>query len=291
MSNNLSPQIIYEDVDFLIINKSAGIVVNEADSIQEETVQSWARKHLEEWSSQKKLWRLQLPSDFDDQYGSPEEIFENRAGMVHRLDRETSGILVWAKNPTGLVLLMKIFKERRVEKNYLALVHGFLTLSESEVSAPIGRLPGKRGVWGVIANGREARTKYQLISHHRLDLAKFFLEAKKRGEFKGKSLQNFSERLKDYQAYSLVACQLLTGRTHQVRVHMQHLGHPLAGDQIYQGNKRKKMDAIWCSRHFLHAHSISFHHPFTHQLLKFQAPLPEDLLLAGTWLEPKISLD
>lgn len=277
----MQPEILFEDTDLLVLSKPAGVVVNEAQTLSEPTLQQWARQHLEEWATeglQESVgWQALVPANFDENYGSPEEVFTVRAGMVHRIDRETSGVLVWAKNPGSLVNLLAQFKNRTVQKTYQAVVHGFVQPKMGEITAPIGRIPWKRGLFGVLASGRPAVTEYQVVQTLTLDTQELVSRAKASGLFKGQSVDQVAANQGDYFQYSLVQCYPKTGRTHQIRVHFQHLKHPLVGDVLYQGNKRQKLDALWCPRHFLHAATLKLTHPRSGEVMEFAAPLPPDL--------------
>lgn len=277
--------VLFEDADLLVVSKPAGVVVNEAQTLRELTLQQWARDHLEEWVKEGGDWQALVPEDFSDEYGSPQEIFTVRAGMVHRIDRDTSGIVVWAKNPGSLVNLLRQFRVREVEKTYTALVHGVVEPAEGEITAPIDRIPWKRGLFGVMAAGRPAITAYQVRQTLSLNKELFIQRAKAAGHFKGQSADQVFNQQADYFQYSLVDCHPKTGRTHQIRVHFQHIHHPLVGDALYQGGKRQKLDNLWCSRHFLHAANIAFNHPRTGERVAVEAPLPEDLAITLSFLQ------
>lgn len=293
--------ILFEDEDLLVLNKPARMVVNDAMSAPGETVQQWVRLYLARETSENigvvdhssiterrghtgVEWQSLVPQDFDNQYGSPEEIFAQRGGMVHRLDKETSGILLWAKNPGSQVELLRQFREREVQKTYECLVHGRVEEREGEVDAPIERSSQNRQRFAVSMSGRPAVTQYQVVAYYQLDLEKFVAAARQVGLFAGRPASQVKEQLVDYLDYTYLRCQPKTGRTHQIRVHCQHIGHSLVGDQLYQGRKRIKLDDVWCSRHFLHAASIIFVHPRTYHSLEMTAPLSSDLDAILQWL-------
>jgi 23S rRNA pseudouridine1911/1915/1917 synthase len=165
---------------------------------------------------------------------------------VHRLDRDTSGLLVVAKNEAARTALARQWKEREVEKGYLALLHGRLEPSEGVIDAPIGRDPRHRQRMAVLEGGRAARTAYRVLR---------YLPAGQGGR----------------DAYSLVEVTPSTGRTHQIRVHFAALGHPLAGDRVYG-----RPSAV-LRRQFLHAHRLAFRHPVDGRPLAFDSHLPDDL--------------
>jgi 23S rRNA pseudouridine1911/1915/1917 synthase len=230
-------KIIFEDDDILVLDKPAGITVNKSDTTKnQQTVQDWLEENFAIFKNQK----------------NTESDFYKRAGIVHRLDKETSGLLLVAKNEEAFKNLQLQFKERKVEKKYLALVHGKIKVKEGEIKAPVGRLPWNRKRFGILAGGRESITKYNLINCY--------------------VLKNNNT---DY--YSFVEAYPKTGRTHQIRVHFKSINHPIFADFLYAGRKTSRDDRKILERVFLHAAKISFFHPKTNNLLNFQAELPEEL--------------
>ena len=227
-------ETIYEDNYLLIINKPSGMVVNRAESVVGETIQDWAEAKLKtQMSNVKTESQINL-------------IFLQRAGIAHRLDKETSGCLLIAKDPETLKELMRQFKAREVQKTYLALVHGKVEPQEGWWYWPIKRGDrDKREEFRVQADGRLAYTKYQVIEYG--------------------------------QKMTYLQCNPVTGRTHQIRVHAMFAGHPLAADAVYGNKSTYKADLKWCPRHFLHAHQICFIHPYDKSRLKAKADLPADL--------------
>jgi 23S rRNA pseudouridine1911/1915/1917 synthase len=168
----------------------------------------------------------------------------DRPGIVHRLDRDTSGLLVVARTETARVRLVRDLAARRVEREYLALVHGVPESDAGMVDAPVGRSSREPTRMAVSAKGKEARTRYDVVSRWSdLDVA-------------------------------LLRCRLETGRTHQIRVHLAAIGHPVVGDATYARGRRSPVDA---PRMFLHATRLSFAHPATGERLAFESPLPPDL--------------
>ena len=163
-----------------------------------------------------------------------------RPGIVHRLDKDTSGLMVVAKTESAHIHLSHQLKDRAMAKGYLALAQGRIPTSEGTIDAPLGRHPVHRKRIAVVTNGRTARTDYRVLQH--------FTDA------------------------TYLDVTLHTGRTHQIRVHMAHLGHPLVGDAVYGHNHPL------LQRHFLHAHKLAFTHPATGEWVDFTAPLPDDLL-------------
>lgn len=246
----MEPKIIFEDDQILLIDKPAGMVVNKAETTKNvETVQDWVVNKLKVKSENFKV------EDTD---------FVKRAGIVHRIDKETSGLLLIAKTEEAFNNLQAQFKERKVKKRYLALVHGKLEQKEGEINAPVGRLPWNRERFGVFPEGKEAKTNYRVVQS-----VNYSLERKSR-ESEGRS---------DGEDLTLVELTPETGRTHQIRVHMQFLGHPLVGDEFYAGRKQARDDRKWCPRVFLHASSLGFFHPKTGDWLEFSCDLPSELQL------------
>ncbi len=276
---NFKYDIIYEDDDILVINKPAGVVVNEADSYEGETIQGWFANRQIGGDEQERTtnydlritddWRDLIPKDFNDQYGTPEEIWQERRGLVHRLDKDTSGVLILAKNPGSLVNLLSQFKKRQTKKKYVCLVHGGFSIPEDTIRMPIGRASGDRKKFAVNIEGRMAVTHYRVLDYfdglkmdNGLRITKAFIQKSK----------------KVYQGFSLVECKIETGRTHQIRVHMAMLKHPIVGDVTYLGKKRAKLDPLWCPRQFLHAKELTLHHPRSGEEVTFEAELGGDLL-------------
>ncbi len=232
--------IVFEDDYLLVVDKPAGITVNKADTTRNElTVQDLIEKMFssnEEW----------LNSD-------RESDFFRRAGIVHRLDKETSGLLVIAKTPDSFSNLQDQFKQRLVNKTYVALVHGSVYPKNGEINVPVGRLPWNRKKFGVLAGGKAATTKYRVEAEY---------------DFK---LNKHSETL------TLLELNPETGRTHQIRVHLKYFNHPVFGDPLYAGRKTSRADRKVLDRIFLHAKTISFNHPKTGERLIFNSDLPQEL--------------
>lgn len=221
-------QLIYKDEDILVLDKPSKITVNRADTTKNEiTVQDFLDENF--------------PVAKVD-----ESDFYKRSGIVHRLDKETSGALIVARNKESFENLQAQFKLRKVEKAYIALVHGNIMEIEAEVSVPVGRLPWNRKRFGVLAGGKEASTKYKLI-------------------------ESFDK------PFSLLELYPKTGRTHQIRVHMKYINHPVFADPLYAGRKVSREDRKILDRVFLHAKQISFFHPKTNKKLDFQSNLPAEL--------------
>jgi 23S rRNA pseudouridine1911/1915/1917 synthase len=215
-------QIVYEDEDLLVLIKPPGMVVHPAPGHASGTLVNALLAHRPDI----------VRADLDPA----------RPGIVHRLDRDTSGLLVVAANREVQSKLQKLFKSRQVDKVYLALLYGDLSPDQAAIEAPIGRDPVQRKRMAVVAEGgRYARTEYRV-----------------------------RERL---PGATLVEAHLLTGRTHQLRVHFASIGHPVVGDVTY-GHRRQAIDA---PRQLLHAWRLSFAHPTTGEQLTFTADMPQDM--------------
>ncbi|OGY10989.1 MAG: hypothetical protein A3F61_02675 [Candidatus Blackburnbacteria bacterium RIFCSPHIGHO2_12_FULL_41_13b] len=234
----MEPKILFEDNCLLVIDKPAGLVVNRADSVKEPTLQDWISKQYTANSTQ---------TDSD---------FVKRNGIVHRIDKETSGVLLVAKTPEAFVELQRQFKEREIEKTYIALVHGKFEREQEVINASVGRLPWNRERFGILPGGREAETRYKVTKV----FAKLSVSDKGQTEY-----------------FSLVEFYPKTGRTHQIRVHAKYLHHALVGDTFYAGRKTSRRDREWCPRLFLHAAKISFTHPETKERITVESLLPADL--------------
>jgi len=235
-------EVIYEDDDILVLDKPSGAIVNKADTtVGELTVQDWLE---DKWRIANSQWQME----------DRESDFYKRAGIVHRIDKETSGILIVAKNLSSFENLQAQFKDRKVEKVYVALVHGRVEPAEGEISVPVGRLPWNRKRFGVLAGGKEAMTRYHTISNVQFPMSK-----------------NKQEELTLLELYPK------TGRTHQIRVHLKHINHPIFGDEFYAGRKTARDDRKILPRFFLHAQKISFFHPKTGERVEFESELPQEL--------------
>ncbi len=262
------PRIIFEDKDMIVLDKPSGMTVNNSDTARgEETVQGWIEKNFQKTQKAGKSDNQGMSSVEVSDYagarsfpGTPgkvyniEEEFYNRGGIVHRLDKETSGILLVAKNPESFGKLKQQFMSRTVKKTYTALAHGKIIPEKGEINAPVGRLPFNRTHFGVVAGGREALTYYSVISNYQFSISK-----------------------KNIEVLTLSELYPQTGRTHQIRVHLKYLGHPIFSDELYAGRKTAREDRKYLPRLFLHASKISFNHPSTGKSIKIEIPLPQDL--------------
>lgn len=278
MSNQMKPDIsiLYEDQDVLVVNKPAGLVATRSQTTSEPTLQDYLESYLKDkvgsQLTSKDDWEALIPADFSAEYGTPESIFEERVGLAHRLDKDTSGVVVVAKNPGALLSLLSQFKKRETQKEYVCLTHGKFSVTSGEVNAAVMRDPVKRQQFTVRPDGRPALTEYKVEEYYP-NLNTNVIPG---------GLRRFT---KHYQGFSLVTCWPKTGRTHQIRVHMAFIKHPLVGDQMYVGKKRVKLDAQWCPRQFLHARSLTFKHPRTNETISVAAPLPADLQKVLTFFE------
>ena len=241
----INPGVIFEDEEILILHKPAGLVVDPAETVKEETLADILIK----------------------QFGI--KLF--RGGIVHRLDKDTSGIILIAKTQNSLENLQNQFKERIIKKEYLALVHGLIEES-GRVSGAIGRNPGNREKFTVLEGGKEAVTDYEPLERllfHESRIEAVFADFNK--------IQIRKLKKQRYGEFTLLRCMPKTGRTHQIRVHLKYTGHPIVSDEKYVGRKMYRLDKKWCSRMFLHAAKIGFRHPLSGEWKELECPLPEDL--------------
>ncbi len=209
--------IVHEDRDLIVIDKPAGLVVHPGAGVPDRTLLNALLAH------------------------APELAVVPRAGIVHRLDKDTSGLLVVAKHVSAQANLVKQLAERSVRRVYLALVHGDPPASGT-IDAPVGRDARVRTRMAVSQRGKQARTGYRVLER--------------------------------YGRAALVECRLETGRTHQIRVHFQHIHHPLLGDPVYRRGARQ---APTFARQALHAYELSLAHPRSGRAVSWRAPLPPDM--------------
>ncbi len=217
IAENLPLEIVYEDADVAVINKPQGMVVHPSAGHPNGTLVNALIYHLNSLSSINGVIR---------------------PGIVHRIDKDTSGLLMVARNDQAHEDLAKQLKDKTSLRKYVALVHGVIPHDKGVIRAPIGRSTVDRKMQAVVDNGKDAVTHFQVLER--------------------------------YEDYTLVELQLETGRTHQIRVHMQYIGYPLVGDPVY-GLKR----TIKGNGQFLHAKLLGFTHPSTGEKMVFEAPLPE----------------
>lgn len=226
---NITPEdipleILYEDKDLIVINKPAGIIVHPTHKIKSATLINAVLAH-----TKGKLADIGLPL---------------RPGVVHRLDKDTSGVIVIAKSEGAYWGLAKQFSNHSINRAYLVLVHGVMKEDEGEINLPIGR-PFKGGV-GMKVKGRLSK---QAITYFKV-----------------------KERFNLGLGYSLLEVKLATGRTHQIRVHLSYIGHQVVGDKRY-GKKREAQ----MQRQALHAFLLGFYHPIMNKYMEFTAKLPQDI--------------
>jgi len=253
-------KIVFEDDYFLVIDKAPGIVVTSSETQKEPS----------------------LEDNLKNEY----KIFALRSGIVHRLDKDTSGLLVVGKNNEIVENLQSQFKERTIQKEYLALVHGFIE-SPGKIDAPIFRNPGNREKFivddeSLSASSKEAVTQYQ--PEQKLIMGR---EAKERVFSGFNKIQLRKMENTKYGEFTLLLCHPQTGRTHQIRVHLKYIGHPIVGDEKYGGKKTVRLDHRWCKRQFLHAAKLELMHPITGKKMVFESKLPEDLKVALANLSDK----
>lgn len=209
-----------------------------------------------------------------------------RGGVVHRLDKDTSGLLIIAKTQSALDHLQTQFKERTVKKEYLCLVHGAVA-EELTVDGAIARNPDNREKFIVSEPGsfsfdlaKPAKTTFK--PEKQLAMAEETIHQIFE-EFNKIQIRKLSTI--HYSLFTLLRAFPETGRTHQIRVHLKSIGFPIVSDEKYGGRKVVRLDRRWCPRQFLHAAKIEFNHPTTNQRLTFESPLPEDLQKALDYLK------
>lgn len=232
---NIPIEIIFEDEFLAVVNKPSGMVVHPGAGVVSGTLANAI------------AWRFNLASKRPK---SPEELC--RVGIVHRLDKETSGLLVVAKSDEVQESLSEQFRKRLVQKKYLALVHGNPESDSGKIEAPIAR-------------DRKSRIKMKVAE-------------------KGRYALSIWRVMKRYEHFSLLEIEIKTGRTHQIRVHLAYIGHPIVGDKLYNSGRDKTLRDVNLrnlisdlNRFFLHSSFLAFQHPITKQYLEFNSPLPLDL--------------
>jgi len=228
---NIPIEIVYEDETLVVVNKPAGLVVHPAAGTPSGTLSNALAYHFQ-----------QLPPGGKGV----------RPGIVHRLDRDTSGLLVVAKTEAALENLSDQFRDRKVFKSYVALVHGRVLANSGKIDQPLARDPSNRTRMAVVRGGRSALTLYRVR--------------------------------RSFDRFTLLDVELKTGRTHQIRVHLAWLKHPVVGDETYGGGRdntiqdpRLRAQIRNLNRHFLHAEKLAFTHPKTNEVVKFESPLPAEL--------------
>ena len=224
-------EVVYEDDELVVVNKPAGLVVHPAAGLPTGTLANALAFHFQQLSAR---------------------AGEARPGIVHRLDRDTSGLIVVAKTETAHEHLADQFRAREVFKSYVALVHGRVAEESGSIEQPIARDPRNRTRMNVVRGGRPSLSLYRVRQR--------------------------------YERFTLLDVEIKTGRTHQIRVHLQWLKHPIVGDGVYGDGRdktvmdvrlRARINAL--NRQFLHAEQLGFRHPRTNDALRFTAPLPLEL--------------
>jgi 23S rRNA pseudouridine1911/1915/1917 synthase len=227
---NIPLEIVFEDDHIIVVNKPAGLVVHPAAGVYSGTLANALAYHFQQLSNAGSM----------------------RPGIVHRLDKDTSGLLVVAKTESDHENLADQFRAREVFKSYVALVYGVVKQESGRIDQPIARDPRNRTRMAIVPGGRGAVSLYKVR--------------------------------RSYDAFSLLDVELKTGRTHQIRVHLAWLKHPVVGDELYSGGRDNNVQDVQLrarirklNRQFLHAEQLGFRHPQTGEQLRFVAPLPEDL--------------
>lgn len=218
-AQNIPVEVVYEDNDIIVVNKPKGMVVHPANGNLDGTLVNAIMAKCKESLS-----------------GIGGEL---RPGIVHRLDKDTSGLLIVAKNDKAHIQMSEAIKNREVKKIYIALVRGIVQEDEATINMPIGRSTKDRKKMAVTKNGKEAVTHFKV--------------------------------LKRYPRYTLLEIKIDTGRTHQIRVHMAEIGHPVVGDMVYSNGKNE----FGIEGQMLHAKSLEFKHPITGKQMHLEAELPQ----------------
>lgn len=218
VAEDLPLEIVYEDLQVAVVNKPQGMVVHPAAGHASGTLVNALMYHIKDLSSINGVIR---------------------PGIVHRIDKDTSGLLMVAKNDKAHESLAAQLKDKSSKRRYLAIVHGEIPNDKGTIEAPIGRNPKERKKQAVVSGGKPAITHFEVLER--------------------------------FLGYTLVALRLETGRTHQIRVHMNYIGHPVAGDPLYGPNKTLTPN----HGQFLHAETLGFEHPTTGEFMEFQAEVPE----------------
>jgi 23S rRNA pseudouridine1911/1915/1917 synthase len=251
VAQSIALSIAYEDEHLLVVNKPAGLVTHPAPGHWDGTLVNAVLWHLQETGPKSEA-------------GEPLA----RAGIVHRLDKDTSGLLMIAKTPQALLVVSRQMKARAIRRSYLAVVEGSLPMDSGTIDASIARHEVHRKRMTVRhLGGRRAVTRYAVLRR-----------------FSRKTAGVFPEAL---LPCSLVRLELDTGRTHQIRVHMAHLGYPVLGDSVYGNRAATFWESHGIRRQLLHAYQLILRHPATGFPLKLQAPPPADFL---PWCGPDIPL-
>ncbi len=220
LPENLPLNILYEDADLIVVNKARGMTVHPADTVKRGTLVNALLYHCKDLSGINGV---------------------KRPGIVHRLDKDTSGVMVVAKTDAAHLSLAEQIKNKTATRTYLAIVHGVLADNAGIITGAIGRDKSDRKKMAIVPDGKPAITEFKV--------------------------------LRVFESFTYVECKLQTGRTHQIRVHMAAIGHPLLGDTKYTARK----NPFDISGQALHSHTLKLIHPITGKLMTFTAPLPDDM--------------
>ena len=220
LPENLPLNILYEDADLIVVNKARGMTVHSADTVKSGTLVNALLYHCKDLSGINGV---------------------KRPGIVHRLDKDTSGVMIVAKTDTAHLNLAAQIKDKIATRTYLAIVHGVLKDNVGIITGAIGRDKVDRKKMAITSSGKPAVTEFKVLER--------------------------------FENFSYVECKLQTGRTHQIRVHMAAIGHPLLGDTKYTARK----NPFDISGQALHSHTLSLIHPTTKEQMNFTAPLPDDM--------------
>lgn len=227
---NIPLDVVFEDDHIIVVNKPPGLVVHPAAGIQSGTLANALAFHFQQLSNSASI----------------------RPGIVHRLDKDTSGLLVVAKTESDHENLADQFRAREVFKSYVALVYGVVKQQSGSIEKPIARDPRNRTRMAIVAGGRGALSLFKIR--------------------------------RSYAAFTLLDVELKTGRTHQIRVHLASIKHPVVGDEVYGSGRENNLQDVQLRarirklrRHFLHAEQLGFRHPHSGEQVKFVAPLPPAL--------------
>jgi 23S rRNA pseudouridine1911/1915/1917 synthase len=234
-------EVSYEDEHLIVIVKPAGLLVHPTRNVKRGTLANALTYHLNRTRIEEGRWALEAITAAQRDLGvsQTESGSVIRPGLVHRLDRETSGLMVVAKTDHAIRVLSRHFRKRLVEKRYLALVSGALDAESGSIEAPIGRDPDQEPKWRVMDEGKTAQTNFNVINR--------------------------------FPGATLVELEPVTGRTNQLRIHCAHLGHPIVGDRMHGQNEEHE------SRLCLHAARLAFHHPANGDWMIFTSPAPDPM--------------
>ena len=258
---NIPLEIVFEDDQIVVVVKPAGMLVHPTKSVKSGTLANALAYHLNRTRMEDRGSRIEdgesriekpqldagdsRSSILDPRFSILDSQPFIRPGLVHRLDRATSGLIVIAKTPRALAILSKHFRKRLVEKRYVALVHGEVETDAGSISAPIGRVPDERPQWRVMEHGKPAETKFTVV-----------------------------ERL---AGATLLELEPVTGRTNQLRIHCAHIGHPIVGDEVHCGLRISACGlGQSVTRLCLHAAKLAFHHPSSGEFMELDSLMPDD---------------